>query len=164
MNLYYLEFLIFFRFPQQITKPYKLSHLSMTKVFLAWLRLAIPQRALATLFEVDEGTVKDAIDIVMTSLIQDFVPNHLGFGPQHKYNGKPVTRDLVNGELSTWLSQQIGKKIFKRNLSGVADGTYIYLMNFGGFEGQKKLYSGQKKRKLSKVSCTIQSFSKQPPL
>ena len=138
-------------FPKDVTKQHSLSPLHMTKVFLCWLRLAIPHRALATLFDVSEGTIRDAISIVITSLGRDFVPYHLGFGPQHKFNGKRVTRDLVNGELSTWISKQIGEKVFKSEPSGIADGTYIYLMNFGGFEGNKKLYSGQKKRLLSKV-------------
>lgn len=142
---------IYFRFPKDVTKPHVLSHLSMTKVFLAWFRLALPVRALATLFGVSLGTVTDAIEIVMKSLSEDFVPHHLGFGDQHKYKGQPLTRDLVNGELSTWIAQQIGKRIFNKNPSGVADGTYIYIMNFGGFEGNKLLYSGQKKRLLSKV-------------
>ena len=124
-------------------------------MFLAWLKLSIPLRALSTLFGVDEKTISNTIDIVIKAFERDFVPYHLGFGSQHFYNGENgperVTRDLVNGELSTWISQQIGEKVFDMNSSGVADGTYIYLQSFGGFEGQKKLYSGQKKRKLSKL-------------
>ena len=36
---------------------------------------------------------------------------------------------------------------------GVADGTYVYSQNFGGFEGNKELFSGHKLRTLQKVMC-----------
>lgn len=123
----------------------------MTKLFLCWFRLALPNRAVCTLFKVSEGTVHNVLLLIIDSLRKHYVPYHLGFGPLHQYEGEPFTRELVNGKLSTWISQEIGKKVFQKNVSGVADGTYIYLTNFGGFQGNKKLYSGQKKRPLSKV-------------
>ena len=98
------------------------------------------------------STAIRTIDRVVDAMTKQFVPHHLGFGPEHMFEGKPFTRELVHDELSTWIAEQIGKKIFKKKVTGIADGTYIYLMNFGGFSGNKKLYSGQKKRTLSKVN------------
>lgn len=134
-----------------MTKDSKLSSLEKVKVFLVWFRLALPLRAIARLFWCSTTPILDAISELIKLLDKQFVPHHLGFGPLHKFNGEKVTRDLVHSELSTWISQKIGQKVFKTNMSGVADGTYIYIMNFGGFEGNKMLYSGQKKRTLSKV-------------
>ena len=140
-----------FRFPV-LTKPYALDNLNAVKLFLYWLRRALPLEAVAWQFQVSRSTATRTIDRVIDAMKTQFVPSHLGFGPEHMFEGKPFTRELVHDELSTWIAEQIGKKIFKKKVAGIADGTYIYMMNFGGFAGNKKLYSGQKKRTLSKVN------------
>ena len=138
---------LFFRFPKAVTKPFKLSDVEQTKLFLMWMRLGTPLRALSVWFSVSHGLVSDTLDRVKKLLLANVVPYHLGFGPKHN-----LTLDLVKNSLSTWISREIGQTVFDgHDVLLVADGTYIYCMSIGDFEGQKALYSGHKKRCLLKV-------------
>lgn len=98
-------------------------------------------------FMVSHGCVTDVIDRVKKLFLKNVVPYHLGFGMEHN-----LTLATIREELSTWMSRAIGKEVFGHEVLAVADGTYIYCMSLGSFEGNKALYSGHKKRHLLKVS------------
>ena len=117
------------------------------------MRLGVPYRALSVWFMVSHGCVSDTLDRVKKLFLKNVVPYHLGFGEEHN-----LTLSTIRDELSTWMSREIGKEVFGHEVLVVADGTYIYCMSLGSFEGNKALYSGHKKRPLLKVSRTISNF------
>lgn len=116
-------------------------------MFLLWMRLGVPLRSLSVWFMVSHGLVGDTLGRVKKLHLKNVVPFHLGFGPEHN-----LTFNTIKNELSTWISKQIGKNVFDgHEVLAVADGTYIYCMSVGSFEGSKALYSGHKRRSLLKV-------------
>lgn len=116
-------------------------------MFLMWMRLGDPQIALGVFFNVSQSTVSRTIDRVIELSMKTFVPSNLGFGPLHD-----LSSDRIKKDLSTWLSRAISESVLEADLLGVADGTYIYCMSVGSFEGNKRLYSIHKKRCLLKVT------------
>lgn len=103
--------------------------------------------ALGVFFKTSQSTVSRIIERVIELAKQTFVPTHVGFGPLHNLTG-----EKIKTELSTWISRAISADVFDTDILGVADGTYIYCMSVGSFEGNKMLYSVHKKRCLLKVT------------
>ena len=99
------------------------------------------------------------IECVRLALWTDFVPLHYGFSDKHFVKcddgvKRKFTKELVFGELSSWISLKIADRFWDRvKIIAVGDGTYIYSENFGGFLGNKELFSGHKLRCLQKVMC-----------
>ena len=117
------------------------------KMFLYWFKSASRLRCVRIFFPRSLGKVSVDIRKVKDSLFKGFVPYHLGFGRLHG-----LTFEYVRDELSTWICGEISDKIFGGlSIICAIDGTYIFCMNHGGFQGNKFLYSMHKKRLLSKV-------------
>lgn len=116
------------------------------KTFLFWFKHANVYRVIHVFFQLSVGLVGQRLKCVRQALYEKFVPCHLGFGVEHK-----LTMDRIRNDLSTWMCKAVSENLFKRWVVAVIDGTYIFCMNFGGFLGQKLLYSLHKKRRLSKV-------------
>ena len=119
-------------------------------MFLIWMRLGDPQLALSVFFQVSQKTISNTIERVIRLAKETFVPLFVGFGPLHNLTGEKLKNDL-----STWISKAISADVFDTDLLGVADGTYIYCMSVGSFEGNKMLYSLHKRRCLLKVPSKI---------
>ena len=100
---------------------------------------------------------------IVSMRTRDVVPLHYGFVDQHFVKcddgqNRPFTKDLVFGELSTWMSLEIAEKLWNgENILDVGDGTYIYCENFDGFFGNTELFSGHKMRTFAKSMCISSS-------
>ena len=136
-----------------------LSKKEQVMVFLYHMRVNPPLRVIAKQFNIDKRTVSRYIERVRLALCTDFVPLHYGFSDKHFVKcddgvKRKFTKELVFGELSSWISLKIADRFWDRvKIIAVGDGTYIYSENFGGFLGNKELFSGHKLRCLQKVMC-----------
>jgi len=128
-------------------------------LFLYHMRVNPPLRVISKQFFVHRRTAARYINRVRDALLRGFVPFHYGFGDQHVVtcddgSKRKFTKELVFGELSSWMSLKIAERFWDGvRIISIADGTYIYCENFGGFAGNKELYSGHKMRHLQKVMC-----------
>ena len=117
-------------------------------VFLYHMRVNPPIRVIAKQFQVHRRTVERFFKRVRKALCNDFVPMHYGFTDKHFVKCEDgvkrlFSKELVFGELSSWISLKIALEFWKGvKIVAVADGTYIYCENFGGFEGNKELFLG----------------------
>lgn len=147
------------KWPSAALDKYLLPPLQQTKLFLVWFRIAMPQQVLAAAFGLESQqqprvgeTIRRVIDLATTN----FVPCHLGFGPQHDID----LDKIISEEFQKEIACLIGKKVWDGHVVGVADGTYIYSQSIGDFFGHKYLYSTHKHRPLSKamVVCTTRGY------
>ena len=115
--------------------------------YLFWQRTGLDYRTIATLFSIDNfQNVGNYYEQVRNALPRDFVPNNLGV--------THITRDEW-----TKLTTPFAKILYDvpdDKLVLVADGTYLYHEKSDDNELQRKSYSVQKGRHLSKpfVICT----------
>ena len=99
-------------------------------------------------------------------LCESFVPLHYGFGDKHFVKCddgsiKQFTKKLVLEELSWWISVEIAETFWgKVFVTGVVDGTSFLCQSFGGYIGNKELYSVHKAHSLQKVMgiCTSRGY------
>lgn len=110
-------------------------------VFLHWLKTGHTQDNIAFLFGIqDRLYVSNYCDQVRQSLINDFVPEYLGYRVCSR-------EELIEKSTETF------KELYDmRNgqLAVIMDGTYCYMQKSANNEIQKATYSGQKKRHLWK--------------
>ena len=134
--------------------------------FIIWYA---PLRVISRQFKIHRRTAGRYIERVRDAICRDFVPLHYGFGKKHFVlcdDGvvRQFTQELVFGELSSCMSSKISEKFWNDvKITAVGDGTYIYCQHFGGFAGNKELFSGHKSRTLQKVMCFVTSGLFPPP-
>ena len=115
--------------------------------YLFWLKTGLDQATIASLFSINnQQTVSEYCSQVRKSLLKDFVPNHLGVSH--------LTREQWTQQ--TTITAKILYDVPSDRVVLVADGTYLYQNKSADNEIQRKSYSVQKSRHLSKpfIICT----------
>jgi hypothetical protein len=115
--------------------------------YLFWLKSGLDYRTISTIFGIDTfQKVGHYCDQVRTAMLNDFVPNNLG------------VNHLTRQE---WINENtvLAKKLFDvsdKQLTLIADGTYVYCQKSANNTLQRRTYSTQKSRHLGKpfVICT----------
>jgi len=83
------------------------------------LRLQISQRIIAFLFDIKhQSIVSDCIRDVLTALMEDFVPKHLGYSHVKR-------EDLQSTHMSRYFRRILN--VPEDSLVTILDGTYIYV-------------------------------------
>jgi len=114
-------------------------------MFLCLMRLSIPQKLIAELFDTNQPVVSACIDRVSELLETHFLPMFLGYSTQH------MTRaDAINKHGSPFYNNIFDQK--SDTVKIAVDGTYLFTEKPGNFEEQRKTYSGQKHRNLVKLA------------
>ena len=120
-------------------------------IFLAKVRLGFSNQVLACLFRLtSKQSVSHICHQVRVALMQDFVPNHVGF--QHvpretilaQHQAAVTTELLTNGPDEIVL---------------IADGTYFFCQKLSNSEFQRCTYSQHKRRHLVKPMIITASVS-----
>ena len=88
-------------------------------MFLYHMRVNAPLRVIAKQFQVHRRTIGRYITRVREAICSDFVPLHYGFSEKHFVKcgdgiKRQFTKELVFGELSSWMSLKIADKFWER--------------------------------------------------
>ncbi|KAJ8314676.1 hypothetical protein KUTeg_006826, partial [Tegillarca granosa] len=118
-------------------------------VFLTKLRTGLTNSILSSLFSLSISQVQRIISSVCDSLMENFVPLHLGF--QH----------ISHDEFCVKHTTPIAKTLFTSNSDEskeavlVLDGTYVYIQKSSDYHFQRKSYSLHKNRPLVKPMMIV---------
>ena len=119
-------------------------------IFLAKLRLGLSNRVLACLFRLaSKRSVSHICHQVRVVLMQDFVPNHVGF--QH------VLRETILAQHQTAVATELLTN-GPDQVVLIADGTYFFCQKSSNSEFQRRTYSQHKRRHLVKpmiITATV---------
>lgn len=110
-------------------------------IYLCKIRTGEPNKRIASLFNVSEGTIGRTIRKVRRYLITDFVPAHLGI--DH------ITRDQVIERNRVIPNVFFGNEVSPKAIL-ICDGTYIYVEKSSNFLFQRLTYSLHKHKNLVK--------------
>ncbi|XP_065923262.1 uncharacterized protein [Magallana gigas] len=115
-------------------------------IFLVKMKSGLCNSILSTIFNVSKASIRRAIHTVRRALMENFVPQNLGF--QHisresviQHHTRPLAESLFGGTGSQALL--------------VLDGTYIYIQKSSNFTFQRKSYSLHKGRPLVKPMVIV---------
>ena len=120
-------------------------------IFLAKLRLELSNRVLAYLFRLaSKRSVSHTCHQVRVALMQDFVPNHVGF--QH------VSRETILAQHQTEMATELLTN-GPYQVGLIVDGTYFFCQKSSNSKFQRRTYSQHKRRHLVKPMIITASVS-----
>ena len=109
-----------------------------TAILLTKLRTGLPNHILGTLFSLTKNQIQRCIHSARAALMQDFVPNVLGFG---HITHEEFVRDHTTPTAKTLFSSDNDDAAII-----VMDGTYIYIQKSSDYNFQRLSYSLHKHR------------------
>ena len=121
-------------------------------IFLLKMKSGLPNKTMATLFNISKSSLRRAISSVRKALMSSFVPNYLGFEHIAK-------QDIISDH-----TRPLAQFLFGNNADPkailVIDGTYIYIQKSNNFHFQRRTYSVHKGRPLVKpmVICSSSGY------
>ncbi|CAG2245126.1 unnamed protein product [Mytilus edulis] len=116
-------------------------------IFLFKLKSGISNKVLSTIFNISRSSLREAISCVRQALVQNFVPQNLGF--------KHISHDDVVNQHTRPLAQTLFGDGTNTQAILVLDGTYIYIQKSGNFHFQRRSYSLHKGRPLVKPMVVV---------
>lgn len=112
------------------------------KIYLERLRNGHTYEQIAQRYSLNRRTIGKIVKCGRSILLNDFVPNHLGYEGRDRQWLTKHTTDLAR---ILYCNNDTKKCVI------ILDGTYIYTCNTSNYSHQRKIYSGQKRRHLFKI-------------